>query len=308
MKVFLTGGTGFLGRRVVAALVARGDVCVVVSRRQTAPWLPAGLEVLLGDPTRPGPWQSSLMACDAVVNLAGAPIVDPPHRWTDARKRAIRDSRIETTRCVVDALRHAKSPPAVLVSASGVDYYGSRGDRQLDETAPPGDGFLARVCIDWEEAARGASDVARVTLVRSGVVLGPEGGALHRMLVPFRLGVGGSWGPGTQWWPWIHVDDEVGLILLALDRDLSGGINATAPNPVTVEEFAKTLAAVLGRPALARVPEFALRLAVGEAADALLSSKRVIPRRALDAGYAFAFPELRPALRRIVTARAADVG
>jgi len=300
VKVFLTGGTGFLGRRLVAALVARGDSCVVVSRKAGTPWLARGLELLQGDPTRPGPWQDALMACDAVVNLAGAPIVDPPHRWTDAQKRLIRDSRIETTHSVVDALRHAARPPAVLVSASAVDYYGSRADRQLDETASPGEGFLARVCIDWEEAARAAADVTRVTLIRSGIVLGADGGALPRMLMPFKLGVGGPWGTGTQWWPWIHADDEVGLLLLALDRDLPGAVNAAAPHPVTVDQFAHTLAAVLHRPALARVPEFALRLALGEAADALLSSKRVVPRRALDAGYRFAFPELRPALEQVL--------
>lgn len=302
MKVFLTGGTGFIGRRLVAALVARGDTCVVVSRTTTAPWLPSGLEVLPGDPTRPGPWQAALGTCDAVVNLAGAPIVDPPHRWTDVQKRLIRESRIETTHSVVDAIRHAPSPPAVLVSASGADYYGSRGDRKLDETDAPGEGFLARVCIDWEEAARAAADLTRVTVVRSGIALGAEGGALDRMLTPFRLGLGGPWGSGTQWWSWIHADDLVGLVLFALDRPMPGAINGSAPNPVTVEEFAKTLAAVLHRPAVARMPEFALRLALGEAADALLSSKRMIPSRALDAGYAFRFPDLRAALEAVLGA------
>jgi len=296
VKVFLTGGTGFIGRRVVAALVARGDTCAVVSRRIDSPWLPRGLEVIRADTNRPGPWQTALAACDAVVNLAGVPIVDPPHRWTDAQKRLIRESRIETTHAVVDAIRQAASRPAVLVSASGADYYGSRGDRQLDETASPGEGFLARLCIDWEEAARGAADVTRVTLLRSSIVLGAEGGALPKLLMPFKLGVGGPWGSGGQWWPWIHAEDEVGLILLALDRELPGAVNAAAPTPVTVDEFAKTLASVLSRPALARMPEFAMRLALGEAADALLSSKRLIPRRALDVGYAFRFPELRGAL------------
>lgn len=300
MKVFLTGGTGFIGRRVVAALVTRGDTCVVVSRRIDSPWLPRGLEVIRADTNRPGPWQTALAACDAVVNLAGVPIVDPPHRWTDAQKRLIRESRIETTHAVVDAIRQAASRPAVLVSASGADYYGSRGDRQLDETASPGEGFLARLCIDWEEAARGAADVTRVTLLRSSIVLGAEGGALPKLLMPFKLGVGGPWGSGGQWWPWIHAEDEVGLILLALDRELPGAVNAAAPTPVTVDEFAKTLASVLSRPALARMPEFAMRLALGEAADALLSSKRLIPRRALDVGYTFRFPELRGALEDAV--------
>jgi len=299
MKVFLTGGTGFIGRHLVAALVARGDTCVVVSRKTAAPWIPNGLEVVPGDTTRPGPWQTALGSCDAVVNLAGAPIVDPPHRWTDAQKRLIRESRIETTHSVVDAIRHAPSPPAVLVSASGADYYGSRGDRKLDETDAPGEGFLARVCIDWEEAARAAADVTRVTVIRSGLVLGADGGVLDRMITPFKLGLGGPWGSGTQWWPWIHLDDQVGLVQLALDRVLPGAVNATSPNPVTVEAFARTLASVLNRPAVARVPEFALRLALGEAADALLSSKRMIPSRALDVGYAFKYPELRPALEAV---------
>jgi len=300
VKVFLTGGTGFIGRHVVTALTERGHACVVVSRGGTNPWASDLVELLRGDPTRPGPWQAALGACDAVVNLAGAPIVDPPHRWTDRRKLAIRESRVETTRCVVDALRHVGSPPAVLVSGSAVGYYGSREDRRLDETASPGGDFLARLCIEWEEAARGAADVTRVTLLRTGIVLGPNGGALQPMLTPFKIGLGGPWGAGTQWWPWIHVADAVGLILLALERDLPGAINVAAPTPVTVNEFAKTLGAVLGRPAIARVPEFALRLALGEAAEAMLASQRVIPRRALDVGYTFRFPELRPALKDVL--------
>lgn len=300
MKVLLTGGTGFIGRHVVAALVARGHRCVVVSRGSANPFASDAVEVLRADPTRPGPWQTAVGTSDAVINLAGAPLVDPPHRWTATRKLQIRESRIETTRGIVDALRHVERPPAVLVSASAVGYYGSRGDRKLDETAPPGDDFLARLCIEWEEAARGAEEITRVTLLRTGIVLGADGGALHPMLTPFRLGLGGPWGTGTQWWPWIHAADAVGLILLALERELPGAVNAVAPNPVTVNAFAKSLGAALGRPAVARVPEFALRLALGEAAETLLSSQRVTPRRAIDAGYAFRFPELDPALREIL--------
>ncbi|MDH4351568.1 MAG: TIGR01777 family oxidoreductase [Gemmatimonadota bacterium] len=296
MKVLVTGGTGFLGRRVVAALTEHGHRAVVVSRGTDNPWNTDAVELVRSDPTRPGPWQTMLGTCDAVINLAGAPIVDPPHRWTETRKLQIRESRLETTRCIVDAFRHVETPPAVFVSASAVGYYGSRGDRKLDETAPAGDDFLARLCIEWEEAARGAADITRVTLLRTGIALGAGGGALHSMLTPFRLGVGGPWGAGSQWWSWIHVADVVGLILLALERDLPGAVNAVAPNPVTVNEFAKTLGSVLSRPAVARVPEFALRLALGEAAEAMLASQRVVPRRALDVGYAFQYPELRPAL------------
>lgn len=300
MKVFLTGGTGFVGRHLVRALTDRGDRCVVVSRKAERVWTHEAVEQIQASPTRPGPWQQVLGTCDAVVNLAGAPIVDPPHRWTDSRKRLILSSRIETTRCVVDAIRHAATPPRVLVSASAVGYYGSRGDRSLDETSPPGSDFLARVAIEWEEAAREAEGATRVSVIRSGIVLGPGGGALAPMLPPFKLGLGGPWGSGGQWWSWIHIADAVGILLLALDRDMPGAINAAAPNPVTVNEFAKTLGAVLHRPAIARVPEFALRLALGEAAEALLASQRVLPRRATEAGYAFGFPTLRPALEEFL--------
>jgi len=300
MRVFLAGGTGFIGRALVRALLEREHRCLVLSRRPERPWNSDAVEMLRGDPTRPGPWQTALAGCDAVVNLAGTPIVDPPHRWTDARKEAIRTSRLESTRCIADALRHAARAPTVFVNGSAVGYYGSRGDRQLDETAPPGNDFLAKLCVEWEEAAREVADVTRVTLVRSGVVLGPDGGALHYMLTPFRLGVGGPWGPSTQWWSWIHRTDLVGLMLLALERPLPGAVNAVSPNPVTVNEFARTLGAALGRPAFARVPDFALRLTLGEAAETLLASQRVIPRRALDVGYEFRFPDLRGALEEVV--------
>jgi len=183
---------------------------------------------------------------------------------------------------------------------SAIGYYGSRGDRLLDETAPPGSDFLARVCVEWEEAARAAENVTRVTIMRGAPVLGHGGGVLAPMLTPFRLGVGGPWGPGTQWWSWVHIADVVGVILLALDREIPGAVNVAAPTPVTVTEFAKTLGEVLHRPAFAHMPEFALRIGLGEAADVLLASQRVVPRRALDLGYAFRFAELRPALADVV--------
>ena len=301
MRVFVAGGTGFIGRALVRALAERGDQCLVLSRGADHSRESDAVEMVRGDATRPGPWQAALGTCEAVVNLVGVPIVDPPHRWTDARKRAIRTSRIESTRCIADAIRHGGQRPAAFLNGSAVGYYGSRGDRVLDETASPGDDFLARLCVEWEEAAREVADITRVTLFRHGIVLGPDGGALRNMLPPFRLGVGGPWGPGTQWWPWIHRMDAVGLLLLALERPLPGAINAVAPAAVTVAEFAKTLASVLGRPALARVPEIALRLALGEAAEAMLASQRVVPRRALDVGYTFRFPELRGALKDVVT-------
>jgi uncharacterized protein (TIGR01777 family) len=301
MKVFLTGGTGFIGQHVVHALIDRGAECVVVSRDGRDPWGDPRVRVVRGDPTRSGPWQGAVGGTDAAVNLAGMPIVAPPHRWTQARKAMIRASRIETTHCLVEAMRAAEAAaPRVLLSASGVDYYGSRGDALLDETAPPGEGFLADVCIEWEEAARTAQDVARVVLLRNSLVLGADGGVLQPMLTPFRLGLGGSWGNGRQWWSWVHVADVVGMITFLIERDVGGAVNVAAPNPVRADAFAKTLGTSLGRPTFARVPEIALRVALGEAADPLLSSQRALPRRLQEAGYAFRFPELAGALAEIV--------
>ena len=300
MRVFLTGGTGFVGRHVVRALLERGAECVVVSRGGRDPWGDARVRVLRGDPTKSGPWQAALAETDAVVNLAGAVIVDPPYRWTESRKELLRASRTETTYCVVEGMQAASPRPRVLISMSAMGYYGSRGDAELDETAPPGHDFLAGLCVEWEQAARSAQDIARVAILRPGMVLGPDGGVLERLLPPFRLGVGGPWGSGKQWWSWIHVADLAGLILLLLERDIAGAMNATAPQPVRVSEFARVLGHVLGRPAFTRMPEVALRVALGEAADALLASLRVLPHRARDVGYAYRFPELSAALADVV--------
>lgn len=300
MQVLLTGGTGFIGTHVVRALAARGDRCVVISRSGSDPWRDDRVRVVRADPTRPGPWQEEVAAAAAVVNLAGAPIVEPPKRWTDERKRALRASRVETTRQIVAAIRAAPTAPRALVSASAIGYYGGRGDAVVDETTPAGDDFLARLAADWEAAALEAADVTRVALTRTGMVLGAGGGALAPLLPLFKLGLGGPWGDGTQWWSWIHLADEVGLICFLLDGDLAGPVNLTAPSPVTVREFAQTLGRVLGRPAVLRVPAPLLRLALGEAADALLELQRVVPRRAIEAGYRFQFPEIEGALRDLL--------
>lgn len=301
MKAFVTGGTGFIGRHLVRALLARGAEVVVVSRGADDPWQDARARLVRGDPTRSGPWQAAVAGCDAIFNFAGAPIVDLLHRWTERRKATIRESRIATTRCLVEALRAATPPPSVLVSASAVGYYGSRGDTPLDETTAPGNDFLARLCVEWEEAARAAQDVTRVLLPRMAPILGRGGGVLPPMLRPFKLGVGGPWGAGTQWWPWIHVDDVIGLVLLAVDRGMAGAVNVAAPQTVTVNEFARTLGEVLHRPAVARVPRVVLQLALGEAAEALLASQRVVPGRARDVGYRYRYPELRGALTAVLT-------
>lgn len=300
MKILLTGGTGFIGRHLVRALLERGDDCVVVSRRDANPWDDDRVRLVRGDPTRSGPWQSALGGADAVINLAGALLVDPPHRWTTARKQEIRASRVQTTLTLVEGMRAAAPPPRVLLSGSAVGYYGAHGDTPLDETAPPGSDFLAQLCVEWENAARTAPDGIRVVLLRTAPVLGPGGGVLQPMLTPFKLGVGGAWGSGTQWWSWVHIADVVGIVLFALDREIAGAVNVTAPTPVRVTEFVAALGDVLGRPTFARIPEFALRLALGEAAETLLASLRVLPRRVQDGGYAHRFPELRPALAHVL--------
>jgi uncharacterized protein (TIGR01777 family) len=269
MRVFVTGGTGLIGSRLVRALLDRGDECVVVSRSGRDPW---GHE------------------------RAGQRIVDPPHRWTAARKRLLRDSRVEITRQVAAAVRAADPTPHTFVSASAIGYYGDRGDETLDESAARGEDFLADLSVAWEDAAQDAQDVTRVVRIRTGLVLDRSGGALAPLVPLFKLGLGGPWGDGTQWWSWIHVADEIGLILFAIDADVAGPLNLTAPNPVTVNSFAKALGRTLKRPSLMRQPAFALRLAMGEMADALLASQRVVPRRALDAGYTFRFPKLDGAL------------
>jgi uncharacterized protein (TIGR01777 family) len=299
MRIFLTGGTGFIGSRLVRALRARGDDCVVVTRGPGHAVADTGAQVIQADPTQPGDWQTELARSDAVVNLAGAKIVDPPHRWSADRKRLLRDSRLETTRRVVEAIDQATTPPRVLVSASAIGFYGHRGDDVLDEGEPAGTDFLARLAADWEKAAEKASPRARVALLRGGLALGAEGGVLASMAPIFKLGLGGPWGDGQEWWSWIHVDDQVRLTLFVLDGTLSGPVNATAPHPVTVRTFVRALGHALGRPAVARVPEFAVRAALGEAADALLRLQRVVPAKALEAGFTFQHEEIEGALAAV---------
>jgi uncharacterized protein (TIGR01777 family) len=296
MRVIVVGATGLIGRHVCAALVARGDAAVAVSRRGGADI--AGVEDVRWDAAEGPPPGDLLDGADAVVNLAGAPLAG--RRWSAGRKREIRASRVLTTRALVDALA-GEGRPRVLVNASGIDYYGPRGEETIDETAGPGSGFLAETCVAWErEAARAAEHGVRVVMMRSAVVLSAEAGALPTMARPVRLFAGGPIGGGRQWLPWIHLDDEVGLILLALDReDLAGPLNATSPRPPRQREFVRALGRALGRPAAVPTPAVALRVALGEMATLVLDGQRAVPRVALAAGYEFHHPELEGALRAI---------
>jgi uncharacterized protein (TIGR01777 family) len=300
MHVFVTGGTGFIGTHLVRALVDRGDTCTVISRSGRDRWLHSSVSVIKADPVSPGAWQEAVSGAEGVINLAGERIFELSRRWTQARKNVLRASRVTVTRNVVQAVRSARERPAVLLSGSAIGYYGARGDDTVDESADPGNDFLANLAAEWESAALELADSMPVVLLRTGIVLGRHGGALQPLVTLFKTGLGGPWGNGGQWWSWIHLADQVGLILFALDQRLSGAVNLTAPNPVTVNEFARLLGKALRRPALLRAPEFVMRTALGEAATALFDLQRVVPRRALEAGYDFRFQSLAPALVDLV--------
>ena len=296
MKVFVTGGTGLIGRTLCAALVERGDQVTALTRQAGAD-LPRGARPVVGDPAVAGPWTEALGQADAVVHLAGEPVA--AGRWTPERKARIASSRLDSTRLVAAAL--AAGGPRLLVQGSAVGFYGDRGDELLDESAAPGKGFLADLSVRWEAAAAPAAARARVVLVRTGIVLARQGGALPQLARPFRLFAGGPLGDGTAWQPWIHLTDQDGLLLLALDDPrASGPLNAVAPGSVRQAELARTLARVLHRPNLFPVPGAALRLVVGEMAEVLLASQRVAPAKAAALGYRFRFPALEPAIRDLL--------
>lgn len=288
MHIVVTGGTGFIGAPLCRALQAAGHVVTIVGRRPG--YVPA--RIVTWD--RVG---EVVAAADAIVHLAGAPVAEG--RWTAARKREIRESRVLTTRAVVEAIAAASTRPRVLVGGSAIGWYGPHGDEPLDESAPSGDGFLAEVCRDWEaETVRAEAFGVRTVRLRIGVVLGAGGGALAQMLTPFRAGLGGPLGSGRQVVSWIHRDDVIGLVQAALAGEgYRGAVNATAPTPVTNRELATTLGRLLARPALLPAPGFALRLLLGEMASMLLTGQRVLPRVATDQGYTWKYPAIADALR-----------
>jgi uncharacterized protein (TIGR01777 family) len=255
-----------------------------------------GIETHHWDPQTGPPPRRALDGIDAVVNLAGEPL--DAHRWTDEQKKQIRDSRIVTTRNLVEGLRSADRKPAVFVSGSAVGFYGDRGNKELDETSAAGSGFMSAVCQDWEDEASNAADVGiRVVQVRTGVVFSAEGGALKKMLTPFKLGLGGPLGSGKQWFPWIHIEDIAGIFRHSIvTSSVSGPINAVAPEAITNAEFTRRLASALHRPAFIPVPETALRVLMGEMAEVLFASQRVVPKVAMASGYQFRYPQLAAAL------------
>ena len=302
MKVGVTGATGLIGRRLVATLVARGDAVTVFSRGATRARerLPGVGDVVEWDPASGPAPASALARLDAVVNLAGERI---DQRWNEDVKRRIHESRVSGTRNLVAGFEHAEPRPAVLVSASAAGYYGDRGDELLEENAAPGSDFLAELCVAWEEAAERASALGvRVVRIRTGIVLDRHDGALARMLLPFRLGVGGPIGSGRQYMPWIVLEDLIEIYIAALDGDdWSGAVNGATPEPVTQAEFARALGRALHRPAVLPVPPIALRILFGELAESLTSGQRMIPSRPLALGYKLRHPELGRALEAVLS-------
>ena len=299
MKVVITGGSGFLGRAVTSALLSEGHHVTWLTRASRGPvpgvetreWTPDGTA---------GGWAHALDGSDALLNLAGESIGEG--RWNEARRALIRDSRLLATRSVVQAIRTVSRPPRVLLSGSGQGYYGDRGDEERTEESPPGDDFLARVCVDWEAEAQRAEQSCRVVLLRTSLALDGKAGALPRMLQPYKFFAGGPIGSGRQFMSWIHRDDWVSLARLALeDERFVGPVNVCSPQPVRNSGFAAALGLALGKPAGLKTPAFVLRAALGEMAQGLLlSSQRLKPARALQLGFGFRFPDLSTALRDLL--------
>lgn len=298
MKVAVSGASGMIGTALRESLVADGVDVLALTRRKSLP----PLETVTWDLEKGRFDASPLEGTDVVVHLAGEPIAQ---RWTESAKKAIRESRSEGTRLLVEGLKSLENKPKVLVSASAVGFYGDGGDEVLTESSPAGEGFLPEVCQAWEQTAMEAMGLGiRTVVLRTGVVLSTKGGALAQMMTPFKLGVGGRVGHGRQWMSWIHIDDLVGAMRFVTTSDeLMGAVNATAPHPVRNAEFTKSLGAALHRPTIFPVPAFGLKLAFGEMSQVLLESQRVLPKKLEEAGYVFHHPEIGPALEDVIEAR-----
>ena len=301
MRIVITGGTGLIGSAVAREMGSAGHEVVVLTRdlAKTGP-LPPNTRAVQWDGRTAGDWAKLLDGDAVIVHLAGDSVA--AGRWTEEKKRRIRDSRVESGRAVLEAVRQAKAKPRALLQGSAVGYYGDAGDEVVTETHPPGDDFLARVCVEWEAStAEVAAMGVRRPVLRTGIVLSDRGGALPRMALPFRMLAGGPLGNGRQWFPWIHEVDEVGAIRFLIEHEEADGpFNLTAPAPVTNRDLSRALGQVLHRPSFAPAPGFALRLLLGEMADALLHGQRAVPRRLLDLGYVFRYSEALGALRSLL--------
>lgn len=306
MKIAITGATGFVGSYLVKRLQAEGEQIIILTRnvnhaeRVFPKSAFPNVEIIAYNPHQSGDWQKVISGCDGVVNLAGAPIGEG--RWTAERKQEIIDSRKIGTQKLVEAIANAEQKPSVLVNASAIGYYGTSETATYEESSPPGDDFLSQVCVAWEAEAHHVKDLGvRLAILRFGVVLG-MGGAIVKMLPVFKLFAGGTIGTGKQWFSWIEVDDLVNLIVAALKQpEIEGVYNATAPNPVRMADFCHALGDVLHRPSWLPVPAFALELLLGDAAMVVLEGQKVLPKRTLESGFTYKYPDLKPALKSFLS-------
>jgi uncharacterized protein (TIGR01777 family) len=299
MKIVIAGATGFIGSILSDRLWNELHSLVLLSRKPPAEVGVTQKQWFAWEPPAGGEWERAIDGADGIINLAGEPIAEK--RWTAEQKRKLRDSRIDVTRALVNAIGKAKVKPKFLLSGSAVGYYGARGDETVTEGSTPGDDFLSRLCVDWEaEALKAEAYDVRVARIRTGIVLDKGRGALKKIVPPFKMFLGGPLGSGKQWMPWIHIEDEIGLILFLMQNENArGAFNATAPNPVTMEEFAKTLGDRLKRPSWVSVPGSMLALTLGEMADMLLTGQRAVPEAAAKLGFQFQYPTIRAALEAL---------
>ena len=301
MKVLVTGGTGFVGQHLTSRLIQeKNEVTIMTRSLKGSEKNPPGVSFLQADPTQKGAWQESIKNYDVIVNLAGASIFN---RWTEEYKKLIRESRMRTTRNIIEGLPSRLDRKMTLFSTSAVGYYGFHGDEELVEEFPPGSDFLARMAIDWEgEALKAAGKGARVVITRFGIVLGDKGGALSQMVPLFKKFVGGPIGSGKQWFSWVHIKDLVeAFVFLIKHPEITGPVNLCSPNPVRNKDLAKALGGVLHRPSLMPAPGFMVKLVLGEFGSVILEGQKVIPRRLLDHGFVFQYPEIGKALQNLLS-------
>jgi len=300
MKVLITGGTGFVGKQLSARLVQDGNEITILTRSlKGSEQAPKGVSYLQGDPTQKGPWQEAIPNHDVVINLAGASIFS---KWTDEYKKLIRDSRVFTTRNIIEGISSQSGKKIALFSTSAVGYYGFHGDEELDEESPPGNDFLAHLAIEWEaEALKAEEKGARVVINRFGIVLGEKGGALGQMIPLFKKFIGGPIGSGQQWFSWVHIKDLAeAFAFLMKHPEISGPVNVCSPNPLKNRDLAKALGKALHRPSFMPAPAFMIKLVLGEFGSIILEGQRVLPRRLLKQGFTFQYSDINKALQNIV--------
>jgi len=300
MKILITGGTGFVGAQLTSRFIQEGDEVTILTRSKKGPEKgPAGASYLQGDPTQKGSWQEAIKNHDAIINLAGASIFS---RWTEEHKKAIRESRVSTTRNIVEGIPSPPQKKMTLFSTSAVGYYGFCGDEELIEDSPPGNDFLARIAVEWEgEALKAREKGARVVITRFGIVMGEKGGALSQMIPLFKKYIGGPIGSGRQWFSWVHIRDIAeAFVFLMKNPEISGPVNVCSPNPVRNRDLAKALGKALRRPSFIPAPGFMVKWVLGEFGSVILEGQRVIPRRLLENGFVFQHADIDNALQGIV--------